>query len=172
MKPIFSLVAISWQLLALPPTKLPAPTPDQRPTVYVFLSTECPISQQYARRLSDIHHQYAADVRFVALFPLRTDTANRIQQFRQEYGLSFRGQPDRAARVAHRLGARVTPEAVVVDAGGRVHYRGAIDDWYVALGKHRPSPTQHYLRDALDALLTDRAVLVPNTEAVGCLIES
>gem|GEM_PF-7028454 len=44
------------------------------PSVYVFLNTECPISQQYARRLSVLSHQYASSVRFVALFPSKTDT--------------------------------------------------------------------------------------------------
>ena len=37
-------------------------------------------------------------------------------------------------------GATVTPEAAVV-AGGRVVYRGRIDDRYVDLGRERPAPT-------------------------------
>lgn len=104
-------------------------------------------------------------------FPLRTDSRYAIRQFRATYGLPFSGQPDPAARLAHRLQVRVTPEVVVMQADGQVRYRGAIDDWYVALGKHRPEATQHYLRDALDALVAERPIDPTHMEAVGCMVE-
>lgn len=148
------------------------PTRTAALTVYVFLNTECPVSQQYTRRLGDIYRQYApSNVQFVALFPFRTDSPQLIRQFRSTYKLPFIGRPDEGARLARQFGVKVTPEVVVVPAGGRVRYRGAIDDWYVALGKHRPDAVRHYLRDALDALLAGEAVAVPVTEAVGCLVE-
>ena len=150
----------------LPPTRTPVWT------VHVFLSTECPISQQYVRELATLQRQFAPKgVLFRAWFPLRTDTPKAIIRFQKTYRLTFSGTPDPAARLAHRLQVRVTPEVVVVQADGQVRYRGAIDDWYVSLGKHRPAPTQPYLRDALDALLTGRPVLPVHTEAVGCLVE-
>ena len=62
-------------------------------------------------------------------------------------------------------------EPFVMQADGRVRYQGAIDDWYVALGKHRPEATQHYLRNALDAVLAGKEVAIVKTEAVGCLVE-
>ncbi len=140
-------------------------------TVYVFLNTECPISQQYVRRLSALSRQYASSVRFVALFPSKTDTPPLIQAFGKEYGLTFPGRPDACATLARQLRARVTPEVVVLDTTGRVRYRGAIDDWYVALGKHRSDVTEPYLLNALTALLARNDVTVRETEAVGCLIE-
>lgn len=142
-------------------------------TVHVFLSTECPISQRYVRELVAIQRQFAPkDVAFRAWFPLSTDTPGVINRFQKAYRLTLPAKPDPAARLAHRLRVHVTPEVVVVTGtDGQVRYRGAIDDWYVALGKHRPAPTQPYLRDALDALLTGRPVLPVRTEAVGCLVE-
>ena len=140
-------------------------------TVYVFLNTECPISQQYVRTLSTLHKQYAVNATFVALFPSKTDSPRLVQQFRNEYGLSFAGKPDVKTTMARQLRAHVTPEVVVLDATGRVRYRGAIDNYFFDLGKHRPAATQHYLRDALNELLANEAVAVPETEAVGCLIE-
>lgn len=143
----------------------------QAPVVYVFLSTECPISQQYARRVSALHRQYATEVRFVALFPSKTDSPRLIRQFRNDYGLTIGGKPDLNAAMARQLRAQVTPEVVLLDGSGRTRYQGAIDDWYVALGKHRSAATQHYLRDALDALLAGKDAPVRQTQAVGCLIE-
>ena len=141
------------------------------PSVYVFLNTECPISQQYARRLSVLSHQYASSVRFVALFPSKTDTPRLIRQFRTDCGLVFSGKSDVGAKLARQLRARVTPEVVLLDTTGRIRYRGAIDDWYVALGKHRSDATEYYLHNALNALMAGNEVTVRETEAVGCLIE-
>ncbi len=140
-------------------------------TVYVFLNTECPISQQYARRLSVLSRQYASSVRFVALFPSKTDTPRLIQAFGKDYGLTFPGRSDVGGKLARQLRARVTPEVVVLDTTGRIRYRGAIDDWYVALGKHRSDVTEPYLLNALNALMAGNEVTVRETEAVGCLIE-
>ena len=148
------------------------PTRPSSVTVHVFLSTECPISQQYVRQLTNFQSHYETSrIRFVAWFPLRTDSPRVIRQFQSEYKLSFAGKPDSGARLARQLRVRVTPEVVVMQSDGRVRYQGAIDDWYVSLGKHRSGATQHYLRDALDAVLAGKEVLVQKTYAVGCLVE-
>lgn len=141
-------------------------------TVHVFLSTECPVSQQYVRRLTDLQRHYKTlGVRFIAWFPLRTDNARTIRRFQSEYVLSFAGKPDDGARLARQLRVRITPEVVVMQPDGRVRYQGAIDDWYVSLGKHRPDAIRHYLRDALDALLAGNDALIAKTDAVGCFVE-
>ena len=146
--------------------------PQPRPRVYVFLSTECPVSQQYTRQLTTLQQHYApVGIQFIAWFPLRTDSPRAIRRFQKEYKLSFAGKPDSGARLARQLRIRVTPEVVVMQADGRVRYQGAIDDWYAALGKHRAEATQHYLRDALDALLAGKDVAITTTDAVGCLVE-
>ena len=107
----------------------------------------------------------------MAWFPLRTDSPRVIRQFQIDYNLSFAGKPDSGARLARQLRVRVTPEVVVMQSDGRVRYQGAIDDWYVSLGKHRSEVTQHYLCDALDAVLAGNDVAVTRTDAVGCLVE-
>jgi hypothetical protein len=57
-----------------------------------------------------------------------------------------------------------------VYAGGRVVYRGRIDDRYVDLGLERPAATTHDLADALAAVVAGKPVPHPNTQAVGCFI--
>ena len=148
------------------------PQPLTRATVFVFLSTECPISQQYIRRLTELHHDFSGQgIGFVAVFPLRTDDYKTIGRFKTDYALPFRTQADPQQQLARQFRARITPEAVVQTKTGQIMYRGAIDDWFFALGKHRPEPTQHYLRDALRAFLANEPVLIQKTEPVGCLIE-
>ena len=67
------------------------------------------------------------------------------------------------------VGATVTPEVAVV-AGGRVVYRGRIDDRYVDLGRERPAPTRRDLFEALTAIVARKPVARAKTQAVGCYI--
>ena len=50
-----------------------------------------------------------------------------------------------------------------------MRYRGAVDDQY-AVGAAKPAPTEHYLKDALDAVLAGRTPEPARTEAPGCLV--
>src|SRR5258708_18049789 len=64
-------------------------------------------------------------------------------------------------------GATITPEAAVL-AGGRLVYRGRIDDRYVELGVERPTPTRHDLADALAAVIARAPIAQAKTQAVRC----
>lgn len=83
------LTVLSW-FISLPTTAQLA-----RPlTVYAFLSTECPISQQYVRQLTKLQRQDGPlGIRFMAWFPLRTDSPRMIRRFQTEYALSLAGSP-------------------------------------------------------------------------------
>ena len=69
-----------------------------------------------------------------------------------------------------RTGATVTPEAVVLDAGGKTVYQGRIDDRYAQLGKKRPEPKVLDLEAALAEFVSGKPVTVAKTNAVGCRI--
>lgn len=143
-----------------------------RVQVNVFLSTECPISQQYIPRLRELYQEFSGqNISFTAYFPLKTDDTKAIGQFRRDYSLPFPTKPDLNQRMARQFRASITPEVVVQDLSGTVVYQGAIDNWFVSLGRHRPEPTEHYLRNALLALLNNQPILPAHTEAVGCYIE-
>ena len=63
----------------------------------------------------------------------------------------------------------MTPEAAIY-VGGKLMYRGRIDNRYVELGVERPAATQRDLADALAALLAGKPVVAATTQAVGCYI--
>ena len=79
---------------------------------------------------------------------------------------------DRDHALVRRTGVTITPEVAVLGPGERRLYRGRIDNQQAALGKRRPAPTTHDLRDALDAILAGKPVKHPETKAVGCYIPS
>jgi hypothetical protein len=79
---------------------------------------------------------------------------------------------DSELKCAKRVGATITPEAVVLSPAGDVLYRGRIDDRYPKPGgKRRESPTSFDLRDALAATVAGKPVPKPWPPAVGCPID-
>jgi hypothetical protein len=140
--------------------------------VLFFLSSECPISRFYARQIQRICRDYAG--KGVACGLVYEDQHVGVAELRthlDEFGYrGFRAAMDSTGAIAKRAGASVTPQAVLLDRQGSIRYRGRIDNFYADLGKPRRQATVHDLQDALDAVLSGREVLHPETEAVGCYI--
>lgn len=134
----------------------------------VFLAADCPISQKYVRTLNRLVEGFP-QVTFVGVFT-RWDDAAALRQFQSEFQPRFPLWRDAEGRLVRRLDARVTPEVFFLQEN-KLLYRGAVDNWFVALGQYRPVPTEHYLEDAVRAVLAGREVAMVRTEAVGCGIE-
>ena len=63
-----------------------------------------------------------------------------------------------------------TAEVLLIDpANWQIVYRGPLDD-RLTYEAQKPAATEHYLRDALDAVLAGRSIETPRREALGCLI--
>lgn len=121
--------------------------------------------------MRNIYESYASrGVIFRALYTSSVINKRAIKNFHEKYKIPFAGEIDKRCRQAERWDATVTPEVVVTSPIGQVLYQGAIDNWYYALGKNRPEPTEHYLKDALDAFLAGKPIEKKRTEAVGCLM--
>jgi hypothetical protein len=73
---------------------------------------------------------------------------------------------DESQAVARAYGAKTTPDVFVVDADGRLRYRGAPDSDHAD-----PSQNAAWLRGALDALLEGRDPDPAETEPVGCSVK-
>jgi hypothetical protein len=169
---VFPIVAVLVQTLTgAPIDALQAPA-GTKAIVFLFTSTDCPISNRYAPEVQRVVAEFAAKgVVFNLVYPNPADEAKAIHEHMTAF--SYAGVMQALRDPAHALvrftKATVTPEAVVV-AGGRVVYRGRIDDRYVDLGLERPAPTQHDLADALAAVVSGKRVPKATTRAVGCFI--
>jgi hypothetical protein len=141
--------------------------------VVFFISPDCPISNRYAPEIQRTCGEYQA--RGVRCFTVYPDAADEraVVQHRHEYGFdrSIPAIVDRDRALVRAVGPRVTPEAAVYSAAGRL-YKGRIDDLYVDVGRVRRSPTVRDLRRALDAAIAGKPIAVPETEAVGCFIQT
>jgi len=141
-------------------------------SVLIFVLHDCPIANAYAPEIARIAKDYQAQPVRLALVYVDPDlTIKEINRHRKEYGHEgYTAFFDRKHKLVRATGADVTPEAAVIDASGRIAYRGRISNLYADYGKRRRKATRHDLRDAIDAILVGKALKTPRTEALGCFI--
>lgn len=146
---------------------------DQRAkaVVVAFLAAECPMSNGYLPVLADLAAKYAdKSVTLIGVFPDPDGTPAQVAAHAKEYKVPFPVFADREQKAVAVLGAKVTPEVVVLDAAHVVRYRGRIDDGYTDRLKPKPAVTRHDLAAALDELLAGKPVSRPEGKAFGCPI--
>jgi hypothetical protein len=140
-------------------------------TVFLFTSTECPVSNRYAPDVQQLYEKFGSHgVTFWLVYPNPAESADAIRRHQQEYGYTMEALRDPQHALVKHVGATVTPEAAVIDAHGHLVYRGRIDDRYVDVTRQRPAATRHDLDDAVAAVLAGRRVSETTTQAVGCYI--
>lgn len=141
-------------------------------TVLFFLGTECPISNYYSPEIRRICDTYRTrNVRFFIVLPDSGLSVADAKQHAADFGYDCPVLRDPNHELVRRVGATVTPQAIVLAPDGSLLYRGRIDDQYVALGRQRPAATRRDLRITLDAILAGRPVPRQFTRAVGCAID-
>jgi thiol-disulfide isomerase/thioredoxin len=149
-----------------------------KPFVLVFYDTDCPICQKYLPILLQEAQKRDSALRFFFVFTKWADKAaiqnwvNENEELLKHLGnskLSLLCDPKN--KLLRHLKATTTPEAFFCRPRGQILYRGAIDNWFFALGQYRPQATEHYLKNAIDAYLKNEKIQIQTTKPIGCLIE-
>ena len=138
-------------------------------TVYIFTTTDCPISNRYAPEIQRLAASYGDQAEFVLVYPVASDTKDVISDHHRKFGYSLEYVRDDGQKLAKRIGVTVTPEVAVMK-GSTLLYRGRIDDRFVSLGVERPKATTHDLEDALSAAIAGKPIATTETRAVGCIL--
>ena len=137
----------------------------------IFVTNTCPVANAFQPSLAAFHKAYAkqgvvcAQVHCSSLV-----TADEVKKHIVDFGITMPVVYDPKQELGRLTGAKVTPEAIVIDRAGTVRYRGAINNLYASYGKKRRVATAHFLQDAVDAVLNGETVKIPNTKPVGCFI--
>ena len=144
---------------------------DAKAIVFIFIRTDCPVSNRYAPEVRRLHDKFAkSGVRFWLVYPDPGESSEIIRNHIKEYEYRLSALRDPEHKLVKLTGAQVTPEAAVFLPSGRMVYRGRIDDRYVAFGKARPAPTTRDLDQILEAMLEGRQITNKTTAAIGCFI--
>ncbi len=136
-------------------------------TAVIFVSTKCPVSNDYNDRMTALYKDYASKgVQFVFVNSNQNESGGEVAKHAIEVGFPFKVYKDSGNKVADRFKAEVTPHAYVLGKDSAVIYRGAIDD-----ARNAARVTKQPLREALDAALAGKPAPAAETKAFGCSIK-
>lgn len=143
---------------------------DKKAVAVVFLSTVCPVNNAYLHRLNELQAEYGPKgVQIIGVNANHADTLVEIVEHAKKFELSFPVLRDEGQKFADALGAKRNPEVFVLDAQGKVRYKGRIDDQYTVDVKKLAATTRE-LADAFDAVVAGKEIAVAEMPASGCLI--
>ncbi|HEY6463420.1 MAG TPA: hypothetical protein VIY73_24805 [Polyangiaceae bacterium] len=142
---------------------------DVRLTALVFYSPDCHCLSAHDARLVALAERYGPrGVRF-----LLVDSEVDANEARDADEARRRGYPfpivvDPGARLAGQVHATYATFSVLLDASGRVLYRGGVD----SDKQHMHDDATPYLADAIDDALGGRPVRRPEAKTLGCALRT
>ena len=164
------------------PTSLVDTGAEADPTLYIFVTHECPIANRYAPEIGRIAEEHLDLVGpTVVVYADANASAKDCATHFKQYYLATDSMEDEAhvasVTMVHdaehawvkRFDARAVPTAVIA-RGKIVLYHGRIDDRNPRLGARRVQAGQQDLREALAALRAGTLKLT-RTRVVGCSID-
>lgn len=149
---------------------------DAKGVIVIFDCNTCPYSKAYNNRIQSLDKKYASQG-----FPVVTiqpndpekspgDSYDEMVRTAKEKNYSFPYLFDESQAVTKSFGATNTPHVFLLKKEGtafKVMYIGAIDD----NAKDASSVSKKYVEEAVDALLSGKAVPSEKTKAIGCTIK-
>lgn len=148
--------------------------------VLVFLANHCPWVHGMDGDLVELVDSFAGEsVRFVGVSVnhRQDDRLPAMVEHAAEAGYDFTYVYDESQELGRVLGATRTPEYFVFDADRELVYMGAIHDSPAretsdgSIDYTRGEPGEHYVADAIRAVLAGEPVDPAETRAHGCSVE-
>jgi peroxiredoxin len=141
-------------------------------TLVIFTCNHCPFAKAWEKRIADLGNAYAK--KGVGVIAINSndpdsyaeDSYENMQKHAKSAPFEFPYAVDATSDVARAFGAKATPEVFLFDKDGKLVYHGAVDD-----NREAAKASQHYLNDALEAVVNSKPVSTTETKAVGCSIK-
>ena len=144
--------------------------------IVVFTCNHCPYAVAYEDRIIALDKKYKPlGYPVIAINPndpaaQPKDSYEAMQARAKEKAFTFPYLFDDGQTIYPQYGAEKTPHVFVLKKTGNkqvVKYIGAIDNNY----RNAAEATEHYVADAVDALLAGKEPVVSKTVAIGCSIK-
>lgn len=138
-----------------------------RGALLVFWSGVCSHCTRYDSYLSTFSNRHP-ELALAGIASRQSESPDDVRAAMQARRLTFAMLHDPGAVIAQQLFTQQTPRVFLVDAGSRLIYRGAIDNY-----KYPEDPEyEAYLEPAIDSYLAGRPVARADTPSFGCAIAS
>lgn len=144
--------------------------------IVVFTCNHCPYAKSYEERITELDKTFKdSGYPVIAINPndpkvQPEDSFENMINRAKEKGFTFPYLMDEGQKVYPQYGATKTPHVFVLQKEGKkniVKYIGAIDNNY----ENASEATEHYVKDAVNALLKNEEVKISKTVAIGCSIK-
>ncbi len=149
---------------------------DAKGYIVVFTCNTCPFVHKYEERIIALDKKFASKAYpVVAINPNSVkkspgDSMDAMKKRAADKSYSFAYLRDDDQQVAKRFGAERTPEIYLLEKkedGLYLVYTGTIDN-----NVNDPSKAdEHYVSDAINALISGKDVSIAETKAIGCTIK-
>ena len=144
---------------------------DARVVVLMVQGNGCPVVRNALIDLASVRERFVGEpVRFLMINSNLQDNQESIRQEAQEWGIDLPILVDDTQEVGQALTLTRTAEVLVIDTRSRmIAYRGPINDRLV-YERQREKADNHYVIDAVTAVLVGEQPAVRSVAAIGCLI--
>ncbi len=135
-------------------------------TVITFLSAKCPCSDNHEPVLKTIYEKYhSKGIDFVGVHSNQDETDDQAIAHFKESAFPFPVVADKGAKIADHYNADGTPNVVIIH-NGKIVFEGGMDD-----NPNSAKAKNHYLNDALNALVAGKPVPQAKAKSLGCAIK-
>lgn len=136
-------------------------------TLLMFISVQCPVSNDYNERMNKIASDYRSrGINFIGINSNSTEAVADIKSHAAKQSFSFTILKDVDNKIADMLNAQVTPEAYLLNTEHNLIYHGRIDNARKIDQIKSPD-----LNIAIDSLLAGKPIATPRAKAFGCSIK-
>jgi len=118
----------------------------RKPVLLHFFNPDCPCSRFNLKHVKLLAKCYAGALTFLAVVP--EHFAAQTGEIRRRYDLPMPVVADGREQLARACGVYATPQAALVDTGGKLYYRGNYNK-----SRYCTTPHSNYAQMAIDSLL-------------------
>lgn len=150
---------------------------DAKGFIVIFTCNHCPYAVAYEDRIIELDKKYKElGYPVIAINPnnpeiQKDDSFDKMKVRAKEKGFTFPYLFDDGQKIYPQYGATKTPHVYVLqktNSGNVVQYIGAIDDNH----SDETAVKAKYVENAVDELLSGKAVTTKTTKAIGCSIKA
>jgi hypothetical protein len=137
----------------------------------IFFNDECPVCRYYASQLNGLDSVSQSDnIPLVCVFS-GLYSPKQIRKFIKKYRIKIPVFRDPSYDFAKALGAKITPEIFLINLeNDSILYKGKINDAFVSLGVRKSNIVSNYFLDAIREYVNGSTISIPETLAIGCML--